>query len=115
LLGLSALAFGAVGFASPSFGLVSLSRGLGGVLLGAESSGLIALAAGFYVTVIRSSGPGWATAVGRFGSFTLPLVAAMLLDQHRGIGRTGAGGGGVRAAAGVGPDAVGWGWRWLGG
>lgn len=79
VLALSALAFGAVGFAAPSFGLVTLLEGLGGVLLGAGSSGLIALAAVFYPTVIRSSGVGWATAVGRFGSFVGPLVAAMLV------------------------------------
>ena len=51
--------------AVPSFGLVTLLEGLGGVLLGAGSSGLIALAAVFYPTVIRSSGVGWATAAGR--------------------------------------------------
>jgi AAHS family 4-hydroxybenzoate transporter-like MFS transporter len=82
LLGLSALAFGAVGFAAPSFGLVTLSPGPGGVLLGAGGSGLIALAEVFYPTVIRSSGLGWATEAGRFGSFTGPLVAAMLVGQH---------------------------------
>jgi len=85
LLACSALAFGAVGFAAPSFGLVTLFEGLGGVLLGAGSSGLIALAAVFYPTVIRSSGVGWATAAGRFGSFSGPLVAAMLVGQHWGI------------------------------
>jgi AAHS family 4-hydroxybenzoate transporter-like MFS transporter len=85
VLALSALAFGAVGFAVPSFGLVTLLEGLGGVLLGAGSSGLIALAAVFYPTVIRSSGVGWATAAGRFGSFTGPLVAAILVGQHWGI------------------------------
>jgi AAHS family 4-hydroxybenzoate transporter-like MFS transporter len=85
VLALSALAFGAVGFAVPSFGLVTLLEGLGGVLLGAGSSGLIALAAVFYPTVIRSSGVGWATAAGRFGSFSGPLVAAMLVGQHWGI------------------------------
>jgi AAHS family 4-hydroxybenzoate transporter-like MFS transporter len=85
VLALSALAFGAVGFVVPSFGLVTLLEGLGGVLLGAGSSGLIALAAVFYPTVIRSSGVGWATAAGRFGSFTGPLVAAMLVGQHWGI------------------------------
>jgi AAHS family 4-hydroxybenzoate transporter-like MFS transporter len=64
---------------------VTLIEGLSGVLLGAGSSGLIALAAVFYPTVIRSSGVGWATAAGRFGSFTGSLVAAMLVGQHWGI------------------------------
>jgi AAHS family 4-hydroxybenzoate transporter-like MFS transporter len=82
LLALSALAFGAVGFAAPSFGLVTLLEGLGGFLLGAGSSGLIALAAVFYPTAIRSSGVGWATTAGRFGSFTGPLVVAILVGRH---------------------------------
>jgi MFS transporter, AAHS family, 4-hydroxybenzoate transporter len=82
VLALSALAFGAVGFAAPSFGLIALLEGLGGFLLGAGSSGLIALAAVFYPTAIRSSGVGWATAAGRFGSFTGPLVAAVLVGWH---------------------------------
>ncbi|MDB5401898.1 MAG: transporter, family, 4-hydroxybenzoate transporter [Rhodopila sp.] len=82
VLALSALAFGSIGFAVPSFGLVTLLEGLGGVFLGAGSSGLIALAAVFYPTVIRSSGVGWATGVGRFGSFVGPLVAAILVGWH---------------------------------
>jgi AAHS family 4-hydroxybenzoate transporter-like MFS transporter len=82
VLALSAFAFGSVGFAAPSFSLVTLLEGLGGVLLGAGSSGLIALAAVFYPTVIRSSGVGWATGVGRFGSFTGPLLAAILVGAH---------------------------------
>jgi hypothetical protein len=81
LLGLSVLAFGAVGFAAPSFGLVTLFEGLGGVLLDTGSSDLIAPAAVFYLTVIRSSDVGRATP-------------------------TGAGRGDVRAAAGVEPDAA---------
>lgn len=85
-LGLSALAFGSVGFAAPSFWTVTLLEGLGGVLLGAGSSGLIALAAVFYPTVIRSTGVGWANAAGRAGSFTGPLVAAALVGAHWGIG-----------------------------
>jgi AAHS family 4-hydroxybenzoate transporter-like MFS transporter len=81
-LAFSALAFGAIGFVVPSFGLVTLLEALGGVLLGAGSSGLVALAAVFYPTAIRSSGVGWATAAGRFGSFTGPLLAAILVGHH---------------------------------
>lgn len=81
-LGLSALAFGAVGFAAPSLSAVMLLEGLGGFLLGAGSSGLIALAAIFYPTSIRSTGVGWANGVGRFGSFVGPLVATILVGSH---------------------------------
>jgi AAHS family 4-hydroxybenzoate transporter-like MFS transporter len=84
-LALSAPAFCMVGFAAPSFALVTLLEGLGGVFLGAGSSGLIALAAVFYPTAIRSSGVGWATTAGRFGSFVGPLIAAMLVGRHVGI------------------------------
>ncbi len=82
LLLLSAVAFGAVGFGVPSFPTTLLLEGAGGVLLGAGSSGLIALAAAFYPTSIRSTGVGWATALGRLGSFTGPLVAAALIGRH---------------------------------
>ncbi|MBV8912127.1 MAG: MFS transporter, partial [Acetobacteraceae bacterium] len=82
LLLLSAFAFGSVGFGVPSFGTTLLLQGTGGVFLGAGSSGLIALAAAFYPTSIRSSGVGWATAVGRLGSFTGPLLAAVLIGRH---------------------------------
>ena len=81
-LGLSAFAFGFVGTVAPDFTQVLLLEGLGGILLGAGSSGLIALAAVFYPVSIRSSGVGWATGVGRFGSFVGPLIAATLVGQH---------------------------------
>ena len=93
-LGLSAFAFGFVGVAAPNFMNVLLLEGLGGVLLGAGSSGLIALAAVFYPISIRSSGVGWATGVGRFGSFVGPLIVASLVSQHWTIGE-------VYAALGV--------------
>jgi AAHS family 4-hydroxybenzoate transporter-like MFS transporter len=82
LLLLSAFAFGAVGFGVPSFRTTLMLEGAGGAFLGAGSSGLIALAAAFYPTSIRSTGVGWATAVGRFGSFTGPLLAASLIGMH---------------------------------
>jgi AAHS family 4-hydroxybenzoate transporter-like MFS transporter len=81
-LALSALAFGAVGFAAPSLDAVMALEGLGGLFLGAGSSGLIALAAVFYPISIRSSGVGWANGVGRFGSFCGPLIAASLVRGH---------------------------------
>ena len=81
-LALSAFAFGFVGTVAPDFTKVLLLEGLGGILLGAGSSGLIALAAVFYPISIRSSGVGWATGVGRFGSFVGPLIAATLVGQH---------------------------------
>ena len=82
----SALSLGSVGFAAPSFAWITTLETLTGLFLGAGSSGLIALAAIFYPLSIRSTGVGWATAVGRFGSFAGPLLMAMLVARGAGIG-----------------------------
>jgi AAHS family 4-hydroxybenzoate transporter-like MFS transporter len=74
----SALALGAVGFSISSFALVVVLQGSAGFFLGVASSGLIALAAAFYPTAIRSTGVGWAMGLGRFGSFVGPLAVGML-------------------------------------
>ena len=82
----SALSLGCVGFAAPSFAWITTLETLTGLFLGAGSSGLIALAAVFYPLTIRSTGVGWATAVGRFGSFAGPLLMGMLVARGAGIG-----------------------------
>jgi AAHS family 4-hydroxybenzoate transporter-like MFS transporter len=50
-----------------------------GLSVGAGSSGLIALAALFYPTPIRSTGIGWAMGMGRVGSFLGPLIVGALV------------------------------------
>ncbi len=75
----SAVSIGLVGYAAPSAGLVTLLQGLFGVFMGGGSSGLIALAAVYYPTAIRSTGVGWAMGMGRFGSFIGPLVVGSLV------------------------------------
>lgn len=50
-----------------------------GFLLGCSSSGLIGLAAVFYPSSVRSTGVGWATAIGRIGSFCGPLAIGALV------------------------------------
>jgi len=77
-----AIAYGLVGFAAPSIADITIAQAAFGVLLGCASSGLIALAAIYYPSAIRSTGVGWATAVGRFGSFVGPLVVGALLAHH---------------------------------
>ena len=52
--------------------------GFGGMLPGAGNSGLIALAAVFYPTVIRSSGVGWAAAEGTGAFIAAPYQFEML-------------------------------------
>jgi MFS transporter, AAHS family, 4-hydroxybenzoate transporter len=75
----SALAMALVGYAAPSVATVILLQGLFGVFMGGGSSGLIALAAIYYPTAIRSTGVGWAMGMGRIGSFTGPLVVGSLV------------------------------------
>ena len=75
----SAISAALIGFAAPSVGAVTLLEGLLGVFMGGGSSGLIALAAIYYPTAIRSTGVGWAMGMGRVGSFAGPLVVASLV------------------------------------
>ena len=75
----AAFAFGAVGYVAPAAVAVAIFESLGGFFLGVGSSGLIALAAAFYPTMVRSTGVGWAMGFGRFGSFAGPLVLGGLV------------------------------------
>jgi len=75
----SAVALGSVGYAAPSALLVTTLEGLFGLFLGCGSSGLIALAAIYYPTAIRSTGVGWAMGMGRVGSFVGPLAVGSLV------------------------------------
>jgi AAHS family 4-hydroxybenzoate transporter-like MFS transporter len=61
------------------------AQGLFGLLLGCASSGLIALSAIIYPVTIRSTGVGWATALGRLGSVTGPLVVGQLVAAQWGV------------------------------
>ena len=82
----TAISYGLIGYAAPSIGSIILLEGAFGLFLGCASSGLIALAAIFYPTEIRSTGVGWAMGMGRVGSFTGPLIVAALLAGHWAIG-----------------------------
>ncbi len=75
----SAVSLGLVGYAAPSAQLVTTLEGLFGLFLGCGSSGLIALAAIYYPTAIRSTGVGWAMGMGRLGSFAGPLAVGSLV------------------------------------
>ena len=81
-LGAGAGAYALVGWAAPSVAAVTVAECLFGLLLGCASSGLIALAAIFYPTAIRSTGVGWATGIGRIGSASGPLVVGMLIGMQ---------------------------------
>ncbi len=75
----SAVSIGLVGYAAPSAQLVTTLEGFFGLFLGCASSGLIALAAIYYPTAIRSTGVGWAMGMGRVGSFAGPLAVGLLV------------------------------------
>jgi AAHS family 4-hydroxybenzoate transporter-like MFS transporter len=75
----STVSLGLVGYAAPSAQLVTTLEGLFGLFLGCGSSGLIALAAIYYPTAIRSTGVGWAMGMGRVGSFAGPLAVGSLV------------------------------------
>lgn len=79
---LGALAYAMVGWSAPSFGAVMMAEGLFGLLLGCASSGLIALSAIYYPVAIRSTGVGWATGMGRFGSFVGPLAVGQMVGAQ---------------------------------
>ena len=81
-LALGALAYAMVGWSAPSFGSVMMAEGLFGLLLGCASSGLIALSAIYYPVAIRSTGVGWATGMGRFGSFVGPLAVGQMVGAQ---------------------------------
>lgn len=76
---LGALAYVTVGWSAPVFDAVMVAQCLFGLLLGCASSALIALSADYYPVTIRSTGVGWATAMGRLGSVTGPLVVGLMV------------------------------------
>jgi len=81
-LTLGALAYAMVGWSAPSLDAVMIAEGLFGLLLGCASSGLIALSAIYYPVAIRSTGVGWATGIGRLGSFVGPLAVGQMVGAQ---------------------------------
>jgi MFS transporter, AAHS family, 4-hydroxybenzoate transporter len=75
----SAVSVALIGYAAPSVRMVILLQGLFGAFMGGGSSGLIALAAIYYPTAIRSTGVGSAMGMGRVGSFVGPLAVGSLV------------------------------------
>ncbi len=74
-----ALSFALIGQAAPAYLGSATLEGLTGLFLGAGSSGLIAMTAIFYPTAMRSTGVGWAMGMGRFGSFSGPLLVGLMV------------------------------------
>jgi AAHS family 4-hydroxybenzoate transporter-like MFS transporter len=73
------MSFALIGQVAPSYLGSTALEGLTGLFLGAGSSGLIAMTTLFYPTAMRSTGVGWAMGMGRFGSFTGPLLVGLMV------------------------------------
>jgi MFS transporter, AAHS family, 4-hydroxybenzoate transporter len=77
---LGAAATVGLGYGAFSVPLAATFIGLVGLFMGLGTGGVIALAAMIYPTPIRSTGIGWAMAMGRFGQIVGPLIAGALLS-----------------------------------
>jgi AAHS family 4-hydroxybenzoate transporter-like MFS transporter len=73
---LSMAAFAVLGVSVP---VLVANAIIAGFLVGGASTGLLALAANFYPTRIRSTGIGWGMAFGRFGQVFGPLTIGAML------------------------------------
>ena len=82
---LAGVSIAAIGYAAPGHGAVLTAQVALGLTLGCASSGLIALAAIYYPTAIRSTGVGWSMGMGRFGSFVGPLAVGALVAAKWGV------------------------------
>jgi AAHS family 4-hydroxybenzoate transporter-like MFS transporter len=75
----AAVATAVFGFAVSGFAQAAVLITLCGIFAGASQAGSIALSTLFYPVGVRSTGVGWAIALGRLGGVTSPLVGGMLL------------------------------------
>jgi MFS transporter, AAHS family, 4-hydroxybenzoate transporter len=77
---LASIAAGLLGFSLTNLGSAALAViTLSGFFAGASQAGVIALAAVVYPVAIRSTGVGWAMAIGRFGAVVGPILGGLLL------------------------------------
>lgn len=76
---LAMLLIGSLGLLPPSPELLFTVSVLLGIVVQGAQAGLNALVAEFYPTAIRSTGVGWALAVGRIGSIIGPVLGGLVL------------------------------------
>jgi len=79
---LASLAAGLLGFSTANFPMAAFVITLSGFFAGASQTGVIALAAVIYPVAIRSTGVGWAMAIGRLGSVIGPILGGLFLGWH---------------------------------
>jgi AAHS family 4-hydroxybenzoate transporter-like MFS transporter len=77
---LASIAAGLLGFSLAGLGSAAIAViTLSGLFAGASQAGVIALAAVVYPVAIRSTGVGWAMAIGRLGAVVGPMLGGLLL------------------------------------
>jgi MFS transporter, AAHS family, 4-hydroxybenzoate transporter len=79
---LASIAAGLLGFSTANFLSAAIVITLSGFFAGASQTGVIALAAVIYPVAIRSTGVGWAMAIGRLGSVIGPILGGYFLGWH---------------------------------
>jgi MFS transporter, AAHS family, 4-hydroxybenzoate transporter len=79
---LASSAAGLLGFSTANFPSAAVVITLSGFFAGASQTGVIALAAVTYPVAIRSTGVGWAMAIGRLGSVIGPILGGIFLSWH---------------------------------
>lgn len=77
---LASAATGLLGYSTASFATAAVAITLSGFFAGASQAGVIALAAVIYPVAIRSTGVGWAMAIGRFGAVVGPVLGGIFLS-----------------------------------
>lgn len=77
-----AIATALIGYAAPDFLAVAMLSGLAGFFMAAGVSGLYIIAAVIYPTFMRSTGIGWASAFGRVGASTGPLLVGFMFTAR---------------------------------
>jgi AAHS family 4-hydroxybenzoate transporter-like MFS transporter len=79
---LASSAAGLLGFSTANFPSAAVVITLSGFFAGASHTGVIALAAVSYPVAIRSTGVGWAMAIGRLGSVIGPILGGFFLSWN---------------------------------
>ena len=79
---LASIATGLLGFSTTTFAMAAGVITLSGFFAGASQTGVIALAAVVYPVAIRSTGVGWAMAIGRLGAVVGPILGGIFLSWH---------------------------------